>query len=60
MSPTDSATQRVLIADDQPDVLKALRLLIKPEGYQVTESSSPASVIAQLDSHAFDILLMDL
>ncbi len=51
---------RILIADDQPDVLKALRLLLKPEGYQVTEVSSPAGIIAELESKEFDALVMDL
>ena len=44
MSETDSNKSHILIADDQADVLKALRLLLKPEGYQVTEVTSPAGV----------------
>jgi len=36
---------RVLIADDQPDVLEALRLLLKGEGYQIELVSSPAGVL---------------
>jgi len=32
---------RILIADDQPDVLEALRLLLKGEGYQTEAVSSP-------------------
>lgn len=51
---------RVLIADDQPDLLKALRLLLKPEGYQITEVMSPAGIVAELESQEFDVLLMDL
>jgi len=60
MSQTDSAVAHVLIADDQADVLRALRLLLKPEGYQVTGASSPDEVIAHLDTQTFDVLLMDL
>ena len=48
-----------MIADDQPDVLKALRLLLKPEGYQITEATSPAGVVAELEVREFDVLLMD-
>ncbi len=51
---------RVLIADDQPDVLKALRLLLKPEGYRITKASSPAGIVAELETQEFDVLLMDL
>ncbi|PYQ46086.1 MAG: response regulator receiver protein [Acidobacteria bacterium] len=53
---------RVLVADDQPDVLEALRLLLKPHGGQVRAVSSPAAVVSALGEspHAYDLLLMDL
>ena len=53
---------RVLVADDQPDVLEALRLLLKPHGCHVRAVSSPAAVITAIGeaAHAFDLLLMDL
>src|SRR5256886_10812937 len=50
----------VLIADDQPDVLEALRLLLKTEGYQIELVSSPAGVLNALDAREFDVVLMDL
>ena len=51
---------RTLIADDQPDVLEALRLLLKGEGYQTEAVTNPSDVITALKSHDFDLLLMDL
>ena len=51
---------RVLIADDQPAVLDALRLLLKPEGYRIEAVNSPAAVLACLADGPFDALLMDL
>lgn len=51
---------RTLIADDQPDILEALRLLLKGEGYQTESVSTPADVIEALKVHDFDLLLMDL
>ena len=39
---------RVLIADDQPDVIEALRLLLKAEGFQLETASSPAGVLAAI------------
>ena len=51
---------RTLIADDQPDVLEALRLLLKGEGYQTESVTTPADVIEALKIHDFDLLLMDL
>jgi DNA-binding NtrC family response regulator len=51
---------RILIADDQPDVREALRLLLKGEGYQTETVSSPAGILKALESGDFHVLLMDL
>jgi len=53
-------TPRVLVADDQPDVLEALRLLLKGEGYQAETSSSPAGVLQAVEQGDFDLALIDL
>ena len=55
-----AGTPRTLIADDQPDVLEALRLLLKSEGYQIEAVNSPAAVLDKLKSGPYDVLLMDL
>lgn len=55
-----SGVPRILVADDQPDVLEALRLLLKAEGYQIETAASPAGVIAAVESREFDVVLMDL
>ncbi len=54
------ANPRILIADDQQDVLSALRLLLKPEGFQIESASSPAGILAALDTGDFDVALIDL
>ncbi len=51
---------RVLIADDQPDVLEALRLLLKGEPYEIETAKSPAGILAALEARDFDAVLMDL
>ncbi|HYM01257.1 MAG TPA: SpoIIE family protein phosphatase [Blastocatellia bacterium] len=56
-----SNSARALIADDQPDVLEALRILLKGEGYQIDSATSPAVVIEKLKADPdCDLLLMDL
>jgi DNA-binding NtrC family response regulator len=55
-----NATGRVLVADDQNDVLEALRLLLKGEGYEVTSARSPHEVINALEKSDFDVALIDL
>lgn len=56
----DGCAPRVLIADDQPDVLAALQLLLKGVGYQTELVTSPLAVIESLESASYDLLLMDL
>lgn len=51
---------RTLIADDQPDVLEALRQLLKEQGFQIATTSSPAGILEHLSREKFDLLLMDL
>ncbi len=51
---------RTLIADDQPDVLAALHLLLKGEGYQTETVTSPAAAIEAIEQRNFDLVLMDL
>src|SRR5579871_5285926 len=56
----ESSAPRTLIADDQADVLEALQLLLKREGYQIEAVNSPKAVLEKLQSRAYDVLLMDL
>ena len=51
---------RILIADDQADVVEALRLLLKGEGFSIETAHSPAGVLAALEIQDFDAILMDL
>ncbi|MGE4056257.1 MAG: response regulator, partial [Vicinamibacterales bacterium] len=51
---------RVLVADDQPDVLEALRLLLKAEGFESESVTSPAAIRQAVESRDFDVVLMDL
>jgi DNA-binding NtrC family response regulator len=51
---------RILIADDQTDVLEALRFLAKGEGYQAVAATSPSSAMQAVESQDFDAVLMDL
>ncbi len=60
MKPAATSAPRVLIADDQPDVREALKLLLKAEGYQTEAVSSPRGVLAAVESGEFDVILMDL
>jgi DNA-binding NtrC family response regulator len=60
MKASDPHTPSILIADDQTDVLEALRFLIKGEGYQSEAVTSPAAALHAVESRDFDAVLMDL
>jgi DNA-binding NtrC family response regulator len=51
---------RILIADDQADVIEALRLLLKGEGFAIEAATSPAGVLTALEAREFDVVLIDL
>jgi DNA-binding NtrC family response regulator len=53
-------SSRLLIADDQVDIVEALLLLCKHAGFLVTTATSPAGVLAALEGQEFDAVLMDL
>src|SRR5215831_1906026 len=55
-----TASPRILIADDQMDVLEALRLLLKAEGCVIESANSPQGIMAALEARDFDAVLMDL
>jgi phosphoserine phosphatase RsbU/P len=51
---------RVLIADDQSDLVDALRLLLKADGIEMEAVSSPDAALSAIAQGSFDLLLMDL
>jgi sigma-B regulation protein RsbU (phosphoserine phosphatase) len=56
----DGVPPRVLVADDQPDVVMALRLLLRDAGFDADTASSVHEVRTRLDRRPYDLLLMDL
>jgi sigma-B regulation protein RsbU (phosphoserine phosphatase) len=62
-SPTpghESRAPRLLVADDQPAVLEALRWLLAGEGYDPHFVGSTGAVVERLNAEPYDLLLMDL
>jgi DNA-binding NtrC family response regulator len=51
---------RILIADDQRDVLEALRILLKSEGHQTEAVTSVAGIFNALEQRDYALLMMDL
>src|SRR5690349_21027245 len=61
MSPSaEVGKPNILVADDQPDVLEALRLLLKGHGFDVHTVSSPSAALAALERRDYDAMLLDM
>jgi DNA-binding NtrC family response regulator len=56
----DTAHFRILIADDQQDIIDALRLLLVDDGHEVTAARSPAEALERLEAADFDLAILDL
>jgi DNA-binding NtrC family response regulator len=53
-------TYRILVADDQPAVLDALKMLLRSEGFEVDTVRSPQVVLESLAMREYDTVLLDL
>ena len=60
IAPVIPQLPRTLIADDDPDIIAALRLLLKSQGYEPDSVSSPAAVLEAIKRSEFDVVLIDL
>jgi DNA-binding NtrC family response regulator len=56
----ESSQPRILVADDQQDILEALRLLLKGHGFDVQTVNSPSAALAALERHDYDAMLLDM
>jgi len=56
----DLSRNRILIADDQVDVLESLRLLLKREGFMIDAVTSPAAAVEAVKFGCYDVLLLDM
>src|SRR6476646_7218526 len=57
---TPASQMRILIADDQPDVLEALRLLLKREGFKIESAESPQQALQAIENRDYDAAIIDL
>src|SRR5687767_15430492 len=55
-----TAPARVLVADDQADIVDALKLLLTEEGFEVGAARSPAEALEALEASEFDAAILDL
>ena len=51
---------RVLICDDQPDIVNALKIYLKPEGYELLEAYTGLEALETVKTQPVDLVLMDI
>lgn len=56
----DMKNARILVIDDDPDVLTAVKLLLKREVAEVVADKNPENIPALLSRHTFDLILLDM
>lgn len=63
-NPSEGRTQlrgaRILVGDDQPDVLEAVRLLLKRDGYKIDSAETPGQILQALRNRDYDLAIVDL
>jgi len=59
-APSPHSSPQILIADDQPAVLDALRLMLKEEGYRIVQAARPVEILKAVESNTLDAVIMDL
>ncbi|HNX04911.1 MAG TPA: hypothetical protein PKI32_05380, partial [Opitutales bacterium] len=62
-SPEEPGTDnplKILLADDDPDILVSGRFLFRNEGWGVTQARSPKEALAAIESGEFDVALVDM
>lgn len=58
--PVAANSYRILIADDQPAVLDALKILLRSEGFEVDAVRSPQVALESITLREYDVVLLDL
>lgn len=50
----------VLICDDQPDIVNALKIYLAPEGYKLYEAFNGKEAVAMVQNHDIHLILLDI
>jgi EAL domain-containing protein (putative c-di-GMP-specific phosphodiesterase class I) len=56
----DARSPRVLVVDDEPDILRAAKRMLQALGYDVTTAHDGEAAVRCLDSKSFDVIVSDI
>lgn len=52
--------ERILVVDDEPDMVEILRLFLEDEGYAIDSASDGFECISLVEKNRFDLILLDI
>ena len=55
-----SLSSTILLVDDEPDILRSLQLILKPEGYRIDVTSTGAGALEAIKEHPYDVVILDI
>ena len=55
-----SGKQRILIADDDPQMRRLIRSILERDGYEITEAVDGLDALDQMESKSFDLMVLDV
>ncbi len=58
--PTEELPGLVLLADDEPPLLRALERILRPDGHQIRTAGTPEEIDAALAEPELDVVVLDL
>lgn len=53
-------SKRILVVDDDPDIVESLKMVLESADYDVDTAASPQEAFARLEAHAPDLILLDI
>jgi len=51
---------RILVVDDDPDFVEAMRLVLEPNGYEVSSAGNSEEGLRKLHEEAVDLVILDV
>jgi type IV pilus assembly protein PilB len=59
-APARSGKPRILITDDDAQMRRLIRAILERDGYEVTEAADGLDALDAVESHPFDLILLDI
>jgi len=52
--------KRILIVDDEEDIVNLVRMILEDAGYEVTSAATGKEALNRIKNHIYDLILLDI